>query len=142
MQPRQQAAKGRVAMGKTLVRARGTLTASGTIVLDRRVPIQAGEVEVTVQGLAELAPTEAAQPNDIISVLARIGEQRRAMGYVPRSAEEVDAYINEMRDEDDEYLQKLGRMQDEAARIGMACPAPSPRVGGATHDRPCARRRD
>ena len=103
-------------MGATITRATGRLTSADTIVLDRRLPFRLGEVLVTIEEPADEPAALPPQPNDIMSVLARIAQQRQAMGYVAPTAEQVDAYINELRDSDEEHLLELERMQEEAAR--------------------------
>ena len=100
-------------MAQTVVRLRGRLTADARIELEGQPDMELGQVEVILRGVL---PAPRTQPNDIMSVLARIREQRTALGLVPPTREQVDAEINAMRDEWEERLEELGRIPDEAAR--------------------------
>ena len=77
----------------------GTMTDKQTIVLDEVLPIASGRVRIVVE--PEVGPPVAKRPYD--EVMADIRERQRLRGYVPRTREEVDAYLQEERDSwDDE----------------------------------------
>jgi hypothetical protein len=94
-------------MSRSQVEVEGTVQADGTLVLDEKLTLPAGRVRVLVQVVAPPAP-------DRWAVLERIWAERRALGVQPRSAEEIDAELNALRDEWDEHQQALEQIQDEA----------------------------
>ncbi len=71
----------------------GTLTSATTVQLDEPLPMSAGKVRVVV----ETAPAPAEKPN-FRQVLHRIWAEQKARGFVPPSAEEVEARIREVRE--------------------------------------------
>jgi hypothetical protein len=76
-----------------------------------------GRVKVLVQS-ANVAERNA---NDVIAVLERIHAAQALRGYVPRSVEELDADLADMRDEDErcrgiEQIQEHCRRQREGQR--------------------------
>jgi hypothetical protein len=89
----------------------GTLRADGTLILDEKPNLPPGRVRVVVQPLAGTP----AKP-DPWAVLQGIWAERRALGLQPRSAEEIDAEINSLRDEWEERQQALERIQEDARR--------------------------
>lgn len=91
----------------TTVELQGTLREDGTLVLDERPNLPAGRVKVVVQPLTDA--------NDVIAVLNRIHAAQAARGHVPRSAEEINAYLEEMRD-DGERTAMIERIQEEGRR--------------------------
>lgn len=75
----------------------GTLIDGTTLQLDEPLPAGAGRVRVTVEA-ADPAPSAGPKP----SAAERLAEFRRrqeARGFVPRSAEEIDADVRELRGE-------------------------------------------
>jgi hypothetical protein len=92
------------------IEIQGTLREDGTLVLDEKPNLPPGRVRVTVQ---PAHPTEG-ERNDVITVLERIHNAQYQRGHVPRSAEEIDAYLAEMRD--DERSQTIEQIQEECRR--------------------------
>lgn len=91
------------------IEIQGTLREDGTLMLDEKLNLPPGRVRVTVQPLADATFPET----DVISVLRRIHAEQQAEGYIPRSKEEIDADLARTRDEDEERLQAIERLQDE-----------------------------
>jgi hypothetical protein len=87
----------------------GTLNPDGTLVLDEKLNLPAGRVRVTVQPIISL------KDDPFWQTLEKIWADQRARGHVPRTREEIDAEIQELRDEWEEHQQKIERLQEECA---------------------------
>ena len=70
----------------------GTVSDERTLNLDEDLPVKAGKVRVVVELI------QAPLPNDYPEFMARLREQQRQRGHVPRTREEVDAYLKAERD--------------------------------------------
>ncbi len=85
----------------TEVVVHGTLTPDGRLEIDQPVALPPGEVRVIVQTLS-------AQPKkDVMEVLNRIWAERKEKGLQGRTAEQVDADINAMREEWEDRRREL-----------------------------------
>ena len=82
-------------MPPTTIEIQGTLREDGTLVLDQQPNLPPGRVKVLVQ------PAVEGDRNDVTAVLERIHAAQALRGDVPRSVEEIDAYLAEMRDDDE-----------------------------------------
>ena len=91
------------------VEVRGELRPDGTLVLEEKPKLPAGRVKVVIQAL-ETAGGAA----DPLAVLEQIWADRKQRGARPRSAQEIDAELNAMRDEWDDHQQALERIQEDA----------------------------
>ena len=86
---------------------RGTVLPDGTLQVPGPVRMPAGPVEV------ELRPVKAeTKGEDFFQFLDRMRAEQAASGYVPRTAEEIDASIREMRDEWDEQSREIQELQE------------------------------
>jgi hypothetical protein len=74
---------------------RGILKSDGSLELEKRPTLPAGPVRVTVESLP-------ARSEKVWTVLERIWEERKARGVLPRSREEIDAEVDQLRREWDE----------------------------------------
>lgn len=83
---------------KTYVEVGGILDADGTLRLDERPDLPAGPVRVTLK----VAPAKPPAGLGWWEVLQWIRAEQAARGYVPRSAEEIDADLAEVDREDEE----------------------------------------
>ncbi len=90
----------------------GTVRPDGALELDDMVQLSPGRVQVTLQAVARTGPPR----EDTWAVLERIWKENEAMGRKPRTAEEIDADINELRDELEEHANAIEAIQEEAAR--------------------------
>jgi hypothetical protein len=99
------------AMTTSAIEIQGTLREDGTLLLDQHPNLPPGRVKVTVQP-AYSASTDG---NDVVSVLDRIHAAQALRGHIPRSVEEIEAYLAESRD-DDERSQSIERIQEEGRR--------------------------
>src|SRR5262249_48696637 len=95
-------------MTTNAVEVHGTLREDGTLVLDEKLNLPPGRGKVRVE---QANPTEDAG-NDVVAVLERIHAAQALRGHVPRSVEEIDAALAEMR-EDDERSRMIERIQEE-----------------------------
>lgn len=94
-------------MSATAVMVTGTLRDDGTVVLDEKPTMPPGRVRLTIE-----AQTPACrQTGDIMAVLEEIWAAQRARGYQPRSAAEIDAEINALRDESEEEFRETEELQ-------------------------------
>ncbi len=85
----------------TEVVVHGTLTPDGRLVVDQRVALPPGEVRVTI---AELTPKPR---RDVMEVLEEIRAERKRFGMQGRSKEQIDADIDEMRNEWEDRQREL-----------------------------------
>jgi hypothetical protein len=106
-------------MTTNAIELQGTLREDGTLVLDEKPNLPPGRVKVMVQTL------NAAEEdgNDVLAVLDRIHTAQALRGHVPRSVEEIDAYLAEMRD-DDERGRMIEKIQEECRRRREGLPRP------------------
>lgn len=86
----------------------GTLNADGTLVLDTKLALPPGRVQLIVQPLPELP-----KDDPFWQRMQEIWAAQKARGQVPRTKEEIDAEINALRDEAEEEMQAVERRQQE-----------------------------
>jgi hypothetical protein len=98
-------------MNTTTVVIEGTVRPDGTLEVTQKVNLPAGRVHVTVQPVAE-----PVQPDRFWTMMESIREARLASGRAPRTREEIDAEIMATRDEAEEEMQAVERLQDEYRR--------------------------
>src|SRR5262249_10323951 len=82
-------------MNATHLVMRGTVKPDGTLELEGKTNLPPGRVRVTMS----VVPEQPEAREDVLTVLERIRAEREALGMTPRSAEEIDAEINGLRDE-------------------------------------------
>jgi len=97
-------------MAAPIVEIEGTLQADGTLVLDEKPNLPPGRVRVRMQHVLDYTQT------DIWQALQKIWAEQRASGHVPRSKEEIDADIAASRQEDEERMLAIERLQEECWR--------------------------
>jgi hypothetical protein len=69
--------------------------------VDEKLNLPAGPVDVTIQPAAARPPRR-----DTLEVLQEIWAERAALGLTGRSAEEIDAEINALRNESEEEIRE------------------------------------
>ena len=89
----------------------GTLKADGTLELDEGPDLPPGRVRVWLRTLAAPAEDEATEGETLTETLERIWADRRARGVKPRTVEEIDAEISALRNEWEERLDEIARLQ-------------------------------
>jgi hypothetical protein len=98
-------------MSATTVVLQGTVKPDGTLELEGKVPLPPGKVSVTLQSVPY------SQETDPLFVLLRgIWAGREAAGIQPRTREEVDADLEAVRDEVEEHVEMIGKLQEEGRR--------------------------
>ena len=103
---------------------RGTVLPDGTLQLTGPVSLPPGPVEIVVRSIAP-----AKQGEGVLAVLARIRAEQAASGYVPRSAEEIDAYLRELREEweaRDASIEAIHAASGRGGEMPSTGPGPAP----------------
>ena len=98
-------------MSANTVAMQGIVKPDGTLELDGKVPLPVGRVQVTVQAVAELP-----EGDPFFDLLKGIWADQQARGHVPRSVEEVEAERRQFREDWEERLRNIERIQEEARR--------------------------
>jgi hypothetical protein len=91
------------------VKVRGVLNLDGTLQLDTSPNLPPGPVEIELTTAGEDSPPEG---EELMTTLARIWKQGEEEGRVPQSAAEIDAEIDALRDEFEERLAQLDRLDE------------------------------
>ena len=99
-------------MNATHLTTTGTVKPDGTLELDGKTNLPPGRVRVTLS----IVPEAAGAKEDTWVVLERIWKENETLGLKPRTAEEIDADINSLRDELEEHASQIEALQEEAAR--------------------------
>jgi hypothetical protein len=89
----------------------GRVQPDGTLEVTQKVDLPAGPVHVTVHALGE-----PVQPDRFWRMMESIWADQRASGRPIRTREEMDAEIEAMRNEAEEEMQAVERLQDECRR--------------------------
>lgn len=90
----------------------GVIRPDGTLELREKINIPPGPVQITVAPLPELP-----KDDPFWQMMQRIWDGQRARGHVPRSAEEVEAERRALREEWEERMQTIDRIQSEARKL-------------------------
>ena len=98
-------------MNAAAVVVEGRVQPDGTLEVTEKVNLPAGPVHVTVQPVAE-----PVQPDRFWKMMESIWVDLRASGRIPRTREEIDAEIEALRDEAEEEMQAVERLQEECRR--------------------------
>ncbi len=106
-------------MSKQVLEAHGTVQADGSLVLDEKLDLPAGRVRVTVQTWSE--PKNPDQ-SGLLAMMESIWLDQKARGHVPRSKEEIDAEINQLRHEAEEEMQVVEGLHEECRRARHQSP--------------------
>jgi hypothetical protein len=91
----------------------GTVNADGTLSLADKVTLPAGQVRVTVETLPAIPAAHT-----LLEVLDRIHRHQAARGYRGRSQAEIDAELSALRDEWEDRLAEIERLQQGDRRSG------------------------
>jgi hypothetical protein len=86
----------------------GTVKADGTLELDDKVAMPEGRVLVTVQPAVQPAPDDA-----FWKVMNEIWAGQRARGHVPRTREQIDADLRELRNDAEAEIQAVERLHQQ-----------------------------
>ena len=83
----------------------GQIRPDGTLQVEEKINLPPGPVSVTVQ------PVATARRKPTLQVLEEIRAERETLGTIGRSAEEIDAEINAMRDDDETRMRDIESIQ-------------------------------
>jgi hypothetical protein len=89
----------------------GTVKADGTLELDDKVAMPEGRVLVTVQPVVQPAPDDP-----FWTLMEGIWAGQRARGHVGRSREQIDADLDDLRNDAEDELHGIERMLEECPR--------------------------
>jgi hypothetical protein len=98
-------------MSASAVIVEGKVQPDGTLEVTQKVDLPAGPVSVTVEQVAE-----PVNPDRFWTMMNSIWATLAAGGRTPRTREEIDAEINALRDESEEEMQAVERLQEECRR--------------------------
>jgi hypothetical protein len=88
----------------------GTVRADGTLELDEKLSLPPGRVKVRV----DPAPATQAKPAEgLVEFVDRLRREMEAAGHKFRTKEEIDAELEELRNEWDERDEELERMRGQ-----------------------------
>ncbi len=90
----------------------GTIQPDGSLVLDEPTKLPPGRVQVIVQPWPNLPPGDP-----FWDMMQSIWAGQKARGFVPRSAEQVEAERRETREQWEEHQQTIERLQEESRRL-------------------------
>ena len=96
----------------SIVVIQGIVKPDGTLELQEKVNLPAGQVQVTVTPLPELP-----KDDPFWQMMQRIWNGQKARGHVPRSTEEVEAERRALREEWDERMRTMEQIQHEARKL-------------------------
>ena len=97
-------------MNRAIQEIHGTVQADGNLVLDEKLHLPAGRVRLTVQSL------EKPNPARLLALMEQIWADQKARAHIPRSKEEIDADVNQLRNEADLGLQARERLHEDCQR--------------------------
>jgi hypothetical protein len=100
-------------MNPTAVVVEGTVQPEGTLEVTQKVDLPAGPVHVTVQPVAE-----PVQPERFWEMMESIWAAQLASDRVRRTREEIDAEIDELRNESEEEMQAAENIRKNFAGPG------------------------
>lgn len=97
----------------------GTVHADGTLALDEKLPLPPGRVKVYVEPVPE---AESKPAEGLVEFVDRVRRELEAAGHKFRTKEEIDAEIEELRNEWEERLDELDRARGgTSGNEGSAC---------------------
>jgi hypothetical protein len=89
----------------------GVVKPDGTLEVLQKLDLPAGRVQVTIQSM-----TEPTQPDRFWKMMESLWADLRTGGRTPRTREEIDAEIDALRNEAEEEMQAVERLQEECRR--------------------------
>ena len=97
----------------------GRVQPDGTLEVTQKVDLPAGPVQLTVRPIAE-----PVQPDRFWRMMESIWADQRASGRTPRTREEIDAEIEVLRNEAEEEMQAVERVQEDCRRASETASGP------------------
>ena len=96
-------------MTPTHIVIEGTVNPDGSLDLDNKLALPPGRVQLIVQPLPELP-----KDDPFWQRMQNIWDGQKGRGQVPRTKEEIDADIKSLRDESEEEIQEIERIEEES----------------------------
>ena len=97
-------------MSQNTVIVQGIVTADGTLELAEKLNVPAGPVQVAIQPLPDVS-------NDpFLQRMEKVWAGQRARGHVPRTREEIDAELRELRDDGLAEIEATERLHEDCQR--------------------------
>lgn len=97
-------------MSQTAIVVQGVVKGDGTLELAEKLNVPAGRVQVVIQPLADV-------PSDpFLQRMETIWAGQRARGHVPRTREEIDAELRDLREDGLAEIEAAERLHDECQR--------------------------
>jgi hypothetical protein len=106
-------------MSQEMIEVQGTVRPDGSLALDEKLSLPAERVHVTVRTCQQ---PEKPDPVRFGVLMERIWANQKARGHLPRSREEIDAELNQLRDEAEEEMEAVERLHAECQRLGHQTP--------------------
>jgi hypothetical protein len=98
-------------MNTTPVILEGRVQPDGTLEVPEKIDLPAGPVRVTIQPVAERV-----DPDRFWRMMESIWSDLRASGRTPCTKEEIDAEIDALRNEAEDEMEAVERLQEECRR--------------------------
>src|SRR5262245_4795369 len=95
-------------MPANLIEVRGEVRPNGTLALEEKVNLPPGRVCVTIQPLVP-PPTD----DPFWQRMQGIWDDQKARGHVPRTKEQIDAEIRDLRDAAEEELRATEQLHEQ-----------------------------
>jgi hypothetical protein len=100
-------------MRQETLEVQGTVQPDGSLVLDQKLKLPAGRVRVTVEPCSESTKPNVAR---FLALMEEIWAGQRTRGHVARTKEEIDAEIDQIRQDSEEEMQALERLHQDCQR--------------------------
>ena len=97
-------------MSQNAIVVQGVVTADGTLELAEKLTVPAGRVQVVIQPLPDVAG------DPFLQRMAAIWAGQRARGHVPRTREEIDAELRDLREDALAEIEAAERLHEECQR--------------------------
>jgi hypothetical protein len=112
-------------MSQNTVIVQGIVTADGTLELAEKLTVPAGRVQVAIQPLPDVSS------DPFLQRMEKIWAGQRARGHVPRTREEIDAELRELREDGLAEIEATERMDVRTDRFSV-----DPKI---CHGKPCVK---
>jgi hypothetical protein len=99
-------------MKEIQVEVQGTVQPDGTLVLDQKLQLPAGRVKVVVQPVYDSAPPQ----ESLVEFVDRVRREAEARGHQYMTDEELHAWIEELREDDDRIERAYQEMEEYQRR--------------------------
>ena len=97
-------------MSQNTVIIQGIMTADGTVELTEKLTVPAGRMQVAIQPLPDVSS------DPLLQRMERIWAGQRARGHVPRTREEIDAELRELREDGLAEIETAERLHEDCQR--------------------------